>query len=173
MRRPRFFLNTILGVVIAAGCSNAPSEPSVEAPNLSLLGDIKGLLFADCPNSAKFDEQEDIGPSGGTLQMGPHTLVIPAGALSQTVTIRAKTSNSGPGKGNGIDFKPNGLRFNRPVVLTISTANCKGLGLLNLPLIVYTDDLLNILELEPSIPNPFKKNVTGLITHFSRYAVAY
>ncbi len=173
MRRPQFFLNTILGVVIAAGCSNAPSEPTTEAPNLSLLGTVKGLLFANCPNAPKFDVRQNIGINGGTLNMGPHTLVIPAGALSRTVEIRAKTSNSGPGKGNGIEFAPEGLHFNRPVALTISTANCTGLGLLNLPLIVYTDNLLNILELQPSIPNLFERNVTGIITHFSRYAVAY
>lgn len=172
MRRPRHFLNTILGVVIAAGCSSTPSEPVQEQPQMQ-AGLIKGLLFANCPNAPQFDVRKNIGTAGGTLTMGPHTLVIPAGALSRTVEIRAKTSNSGKGKGNGIEFKPDGLSFSRPVILTISTANCSGLGLLNLPLIVYTDDLWNILELQLSIPNLFEKEVTGFINHFSRYAVAY
>ena len=172
MRRPRYFLNTILGVVIAAGCSSTPSESVQEQPPVQ-AGLVKGLLFANCPNAPSFDVRKNIGTAGGTLNMGPHTLVIPAGALSRTVEIRAKSSNSGPGKGNGIEFRPEGLRFSKAVRLTISTANCSGLGLLNLPLIVYTDDLWNILELQLSVPNLFEKEVTGFVTHFSRYAVAY
>jgi hypothetical protein len=105
--------------------------------------------------------------------MGPHTLVIPAGALTRTIEIRAQSSNSGTGKGNGIEFQPEGLRFSSTVQLTISTSNCTGLNLLNLPLIVYTDDLWNILELQLSVPNLAEKKVTGFIKHFSRYAVAY
>jgi hypothetical protein len=172
MRRPRYFLNTILGVVIAAGCSSTPSEPVREQPQAQ-AGLVHGLLFANCPNPPQFDVRKSFGSAGGTLRMGPHTLVIPTGALSKTVEIRARTSNSGRGKGNGIEFQPEGLRFSKSVRLTISTANCTGLGLLNLPLIVYTDDLWNILELQLSVPNLFDKEVTGFISHFSRYAVAY
>ena len=172
MRRPRYFLNTILGVVIAAGCSSTPSEPVQEKPQMQ-AGLVKGLLFANCPNPPVFDTRATIGSAGGTLTMGPHTLVIPSGALNGPVEIRAKSSNSGTGKGNGIEFKPEGLRFNKTLRLTISTANCTGLGVLNLPLIVYTDDLWNILELQLSVPNLFDKEVTGFINHFSRYAVAY
>jgi hypothetical protein len=172
MRRPRPFLNTILGVVIAAGCSNTPSGPVQEQPQAQ-AGLISGLLFANCPNPPQFDVRANIGGAGGTLKMGPHTLVIPRGALSKTVEIRARTSNSGTGRGNGIEFRPEGLRFNSAVQLTISTSNCSGLGLLNLPLIVYTDDSWNILELQLSVPNLLEKKVTGFIRHFSRYAVAY
>ncbi len=172
MRRPRPFLNTILGVVVAAGCTSTSSEPAQDQPQAQ-AGLISGLLFANCPNPPQFDVRATIGSAGGSLKMGPHTLVIPPRALSRTVEIRAKTSNSGPGKGNGIEFRPEGLRFNSAVQLTISTANCTGLGLLNLPLIVYTDDFWNILELQLSIPNLGEQKVTGLIRHFSRYAVAY
>lgn len=171
MRRPRYFLNTILGVVIAAGCSNAPSASEPETPNLSLQR--TGLLFANCSNPARFDVSKSVGPEGGTVQMGPHTLEIPAGALSRTVTITAKNGPNASSKGNAIKFGPDGLRFNSYARLTVSTSNCTGLGLLNLPLIVYTDDLFSILELEPSLPRLFEKKVTGFITHFSQYAVAY
>lgn len=172
MRRPRYFLNTILGVVIAAGCSNVPSEPVPETPR-GQASIISGLLFANCPNAPTFDVSTNIGTGGGTLKMGPHTLVVPAGALTNAVTIRAKSGNTATSRGNGIEFSPEGLRFSKPTQLTISTANCTGLGLLNLPLIVYTDNLWNILELQLSFPNLLAKQVTGHITHFSRYAVAY
>lgn len=168
MRRPRYFLNTILGVVIAAGCSNAPSEPTREPANASLQ--LNGLLLASCSNISAFNVSAPIGPNGGTLKMGPHTLVVPRGALSSTVVIIA--SGSG-GRGNSIQFGPDGLRFNTPAQLTFSTANCSGLGLLNLPVVVYTNNLLSILELQLSLPKLSEKQVVGYINHFSRYAVAY
>jgi hypothetical protein len=39
--------------------------------------------------------------------------------------------------------------------------------------VVYTDETLNILELTPSLDIISSSRVRGLITHFSRYAVAY
>jgi hypothetical protein len=39
--------------------------------------------------------------------------------------------------------------------------------------VVYTDELLRILELIPSLDNLRTKTVTGDIRHFSRYAVAW
>src|SRR5260370_42521405 len=48
-------------------------------------------------------ERAPIGPDGGTLQVGPHTLSVPAGALGAPVTITA----GGPaGAGNPIQFQP-------------------------------------------------------------------
>jgi hypothetical protein len=90
MRRPRYFLNTILGVVIAAGCSNLPSQPEPQGPAVraSLISD---LGIASCPNPPKDNASQKVGPAGGTVQVGPHTLTIPAGALSKDVTITAKT----------------------------------------------------------------------------------
>ncbi len=170
MRRPKHFLNTILGVVIAAGCSNVPSQPTQEPANASLSGFVNGLVIGNCTNAPRFELSKPVGPEGGKLQMGPHTLDIPAGALSETVVITATSSGS---KGNAVTFGPEGLRFKTFARLTLSTANCSGLGPFRLPFVVYTDDLLNILEREPSIPNLHAKRTTGLITHFSRYAIAY
>lgn len=169
MRRPRYFLNTILGVVIAAGCSNLPSQPEPQGPAVraSLISD---LGIASCPNPPKDNASQKVGPAGGTVQVGPHTLTIPAGALSKDVTITAKT---GAKNGNAIEFGPEGLRFNSYVRLTMDLSNCTGWGLLRLPLVVYTTDLLSILEAEPSVLDPKRKTVTGFITHFSQYAVAY
>ncbi len=174
MRRPRFFLNTILGVVIAAGCSNVPSAPVQEEspaqPNL--IGSlISALLPGSCPNQESAETSAVIGPRGGTLQVGAHTIVIPPSALSKDIRITAKTGSQA---GNAIQFGPEGLRFNTYATVTFDISNCRGWGLLRLPVVVYTDNLLlSILELEPSVVNSREKTVSGHITHFSRYAVAY
>lgn len=169
MRRPRNFLNTILGVVIAAGCSGLPSQPGPREPQVQ-FSKASALSIANCPDPGKENASQKVGPAGGTVQVGPHALVIPAGALSKDVTITAKTGGK---KGNAIEFGPAGLRFNTEVFLTIDLSNCTGWGQLKRPLIVYTNDELAILEAERSVVDNQDKTVTGFITHFSQYAVAY
>jgi hypothetical protein len=170
MRRQRPFFNTILGVIIAAGCSNLPSAPAEKAPEIQ-ASLVQDLLLGNCPNPAVLERSVSIGPAGGTVLLGAHKLVVPAGALSRKVTITART---GTEPGNAIQFGPAGLRFGRPATLTMSFANCTGWGVLRqLPLIVYTDDFLSILEIHLGIPNFRNKTVTSFIDHFSRYAVAY
>jgi hypothetical protein len=109
-----------------------------------------------------------VGPAGGTIVVGTHRLVIPQGALTRTYTIRAEQVRN---RVNSVRFSPEGLRFAKPAKLTLSYANCSPLLLLKR--VVYTDELLRILELIPSLDNLKTKTVTGDIRHFSRYAVAW
>ena len=168
MRRPHTFLNTILGVVIAAGCSSESTGPT--EPGMSPAFGLANLTIARCPSPSQANVSAKIGSAGGTLVIGSHSLVIPPGALSKDVVITAKTGGSA---GNAIEFGPAGLRFNTYARLNVSVANCTGWGLLRLPMIVFTDALLKILELEPSVLDNRNKIVVGWIWHFSRYAVAY
>lgn len=168
MRRPRTFLNTILGVVIAAGCSNQQAGPS--DTGLNAHGGLSNLKIASCPAPPQASVSKSIGPAGGTLFIGPHKLEVPFGSLRETVTITAET---GRWSGNGIRFGPNGLNFRAPVKLTISTANCSGLTWLVPPIIVYTDAWMNILYVQPSVPLLGEKKVIGWLDHFSQYAVAF
>ena len=94
MRRPRSFLNTILGVVIgAAACGEAPSSPGAPGqqqtqalPDLSrfktyartqaMTGDgSAGTAVAGsgqplaCPGLKKAKAEKDIGALGGTLEV--------------------------------------------------------------------------------------------------------
>ena len=72
---------------------------------------------------------------------------------------------------NSVRFGPEGLRFARPAELTLSYSNC-----LVAPAkkkIVYTSELLEVLELLKSSDKARTKTVTSPIDHFSRYAVAY
>ena len=94
--------------------------------------------------------------------------MIPAGALSRNYTIRAEQVTH---RVNSVRFSPEGLKFAKPAKLTLSYSNCSPLLLLKR--VVYTDELLRILELIPSLDNLRTKTVTGDIRHFSRYAVAW
>ena len=110
-----------------------------------------------------------IDSTGGVIQIGPHTLTIPPGALSAPLTITALAPSDTL---NRIQFQPTGVRFQKPARLTMSYGNC---GLLEalLPQIAYTTDSLQILQILESETDPFTQTVTAPLHHFSDYAVAW
>jgi len=110
--------------------------------------------------------------AGGTLAIGPHTLVIPAGALNRPVTITGSIVRGGGV--NAVHFEPAGLQFRKTASLTMSYANCNLLGSLAPKRIAYTSDgLKTILEYLVSVDNLLRKRVTGQLRHFSDYAIAW
>ena len=189
-------LPVLVAILIAlplASCSEqAPLEPAAPAAALtpgdsaelllgSLLGTItdvttstidltKGLVSGvlACPSSETYTDTERIGPWGGVIDVGPHRLYIPRGALDRYVTI---TATAPAGEVTTLEFEPHGLRFDRPTVLTMSYAHC---GLLSglTKRIVYVDRELTILEVLPSVNNLWRREVNGKLDHFSAYAVA-
>ena len=113
-----------------------------------------------------------VGPSGGIVRVGPHTLVIPRGALQSYTRISATAP-----KGNTVlvDFQPHGLKFAVPTALTLSYRECGLVGNLLGGLlldVVYVDDKQGILEVLPSLNDLLGKRVTGRVDHFSGYALA-
>ena len=171
----------LLGLVLAfgAGCSTSDTalEPSASqsagTPSEIIIGgdlfrQLKDLRLLSCSTQPYTKTTQVVGPQGGIILVGTHRLVIPAGALRQATTI---TAEQVPGRVNSVRFLPEGLKFDRPAVLTLSYGNCSPLLLLKR--VVYTDELLRILELLPSLDNRNAKTVTGTVRHFSRYAVAW
>lgn len=114
-------------------------------------------------------KSEDIDFRGGEVKVGPHVLTILPGALLRKTRITATISADSV---NSVSFAPEGLHFLLPAKLSLSYANCKSV-LQDMKVVYTTNDLLVLLELIPSHDFKFKNSVTGLISHFSRYAVAY
>jgi hypothetical protein len=175
-------------VLTVASCSDdAPTAPTAVAPvsgdSANLLGLIPipildpildpvlnplvdGLLA--CPVYSTSSASRTIGPDGGVLTVGRHSLVVPRGALSSSVRITATVP---AGKHTMIHFEPEGLQFAKPTALTMSYSHCGLLGWLT-PAIVYVDDDRNILEILPSLGNIFTRTVSSPLDHFSNYALA-
>jgi hypothetical protein len=174
----------VLAVVLTAGVSCTsddalgPSQPSTPTQMTAddqqslllggILDGVKDLTLLSCSQQPYAVVTKVVGPAGGTIVVGTHKLVIPAGALARDYTIRAEQV---PSRVNSVRFAPEGLRFAKPAKLTLSYSNCSPLLLLKR--VVYTDELLRVLELIPSLDNLNTKTVTGDIRHFSRYAVAW
>jgi hypothetical protein len=175
-------LALLLSVGVSCTSDNSPTEAPVApaeqaSPSFGLIGDLTGTLVGTlgsvtdllvCSPQPYAISSSTIGPDGGTISVGTHSLVIPQGALSQKVTITAEQIQ---GSSNSVRFSPEGLQFEQPAVLTMSYENC-ALVLLQKK-IVYTTEKLKILEVLGSLDLFKKKIVSAPIDHFSRYAVAY
>jgi hypothetical protein len=196
MKWSRRFTTLALAFALAAGLScttsdsTAPLAPSEQqSPSFGLIGDLTGGLTSTvdgltstvvgtlgsvtdlllCSSQPYAVTTQSIGPNGGVIRVGTHTLQIPGNAVKGTVKITAEQVS---GKTNSVRFSPEGLQFEKPATLTMTYNNC-ALVLLQKK-IVYTDEKLKILEvLEASLDLFKSKSVTAPIDHFSRYAVAY
>ena len=185
-RWPRRITALFLAAVLTAGVSctsddslgpSAPASPStmtaIEGQQSDLLlggvlNTLQDLHLLSCSPQPYASLTQVVGVNGGTIYVGTHKLVIPAGALTRSYTIGAEQVTY---RVNSVRFSPEGLQFAKPAKLTLSYSNCSPLLLLKR--VVYTDELLRILELIPSLDDLRTKTVTGDIRHFSRYAVAW
>ena len=171
-------LGLVAALTLGAGCtsSESPVAPSTasttEAPSLLLGGVVSNVLsitdLLTCSSLPYAATTRTVGPSGGVVKVGQYSLVIPSGALASNVQIRAEQMS---GKVNSVRFSPEGLKIARPAALTMGYQNCV---LVLLPKrIVYTTELLKVLDILRSQDLFGAKTVIAPIDHFSRYAVAY
>lgn len=162
-------------VLAFASCAPEPTAP-VAAPSTGLIGGTLGTVgdatgsLLSCQVTTAYSAEQDIGPAGGTLRVGPHTLVVPAGALSQTVHISAYAPT---GSTVRVQFQPQGLHFASPTKLTLSYQSCGLVPSLQLSVVYVDDSNDQILEVLPSLTDIFTRTVTGKVSHFSSYAIAY
>ncbi len=179
----RLFTSLVL-VLALFGLSSCVPTDGPTAPDTSdqpslLLGSNGGLLgtgigqgLLACTPLPDARTEQTVGPEGGTIVVGPHRLVIPANALAGPTLITAEAPSD---SANSVRLLPHGLTFapGRPARLTLSYANCSLVAQLLPKRIVYTTDLLEILEWLISIDEPLARRVSTHLEHFSRYAVAW
>lgn len=157
----------LIGTLAVCGV-DSPSAPAL-APDASLLGSLdetveRVLEPLDCPTDGYGSVKQTVGRSGGTIKIGPHTLRIPAGALSSTTEI---TASAPKGKSIEVQFQPEGLKFQKKADLTLSYKECSILVLD--PKVVYVDDNQNLLEVLLTFPDLDARTATGKLDHFSGY----
>jgi len=167
---PRLGALAVFAGIVGGACGD-PVPAGVAGPafpvSTDLLAGATGLLTCD-PLPAD-SVTRIVGPAGGAVEVGPHRLVVPAGALSADVAITGVTR---PESVRRIDFRPDGLAFAESASLTMSYAGC---GLVALPplRIAYVSDDLVILEYLISLTDTSAREVTASLHHFSNYAVAW
>ena len=174
-RRLVFVLSLLAGAAILGSCDRTPVAPTVPAaqPVPDVRSDWFGWgfnLLLKCSPQPFDSASQTIGPDGGTLTVGSNTLTVPPGALSTPTTISGVVQ---PDSVNAVRFAPQGLVFQQPAQLVMSYANCGLLGALIPKRIAYTTDDFFILQIIPSLDNVLNRTVTGQVSHFSQYAIAW
>lgn len=109
------------------------------------------------------------GPHGGTLMFGGSMLIIPGGALHDTVTISATIMDTTTSR---VELQPHGLQFAKPAGLSLGTTNCT-LSNPSAPAIVYLSPTGQILDTIDAVYDPHWHTVASPIDHFSGYAMGF
>lgn len=147
-----------------ARSADKPAAPpgSVGAPHIITNG--SGLQGCT-PREPQYGTAT-IGPNGGELDVGPHRLIIPPGALQETVEISgtALEDSSTP----TIDLEPHGLQFKKPAGLILDASNCT-----DVPDIVYINEIGVVSDPIPAVYSNWWHTIAAPINHFSGYAVAF
>jgi hypothetical protein len=191
------FLAVGVLVFALAGCSdNQPLSPAADQPNglkavasvesqfgadpLSAVPDsgtgqsglAKGEGFIVCYLASDTDSAE-IGDDGGEINLcldeETSKLVIPKDALEQEVYIKAKAAVFGTPFGlvRMYDFQPEGLQFQVPATLYLSTT----LPLNAVIRLLYFNPLTGQWEIEQAASVDSNGVAVFQLNHFSKYAI--
>jgi hypothetical protein len=167
-RRTRVFsfVAALLAATVIAACADEATAPST--PSFALAGTRRPPTITRC-RQFYATTSAWIGPEGGSLKAGGHTLNVPRGALSAPtfITMEAPSGNVGH-----VVFSPEGLTFdpNYPAHLVMSYLNCS-VAPDATQQVAYTSASLNILQTQPSISDPATLTVDAKLTHFSDYVI--
>jgi hypothetical protein len=174
--KARFALLSIAAAVGIAACARdsltAPvAGTRASADSVLLPGQLRptaeGGEFTpiNCVPRRSAEGSAVIGASGGTLYIGRHRLIVPAGALHHRVRI----SGSVPaGKPFEIDLQPHGLQFHKAAGLILDARSCT-----DVPDIVYLIDQYNVSPPIKATYSNWWHTFACPIWHFSGYAIAF
>jgi hypothetical protein len=166
-RRTRVFsfVAGLLAATVIAACADEATAPST--PALAVAG-TRPPTITRCtqPYGAASGW---IGPQGGRLKAGGHTLYVPMGALNAPTFITMETPS---GNVSHVVFGPEGLKFNgnHPAHLVMSYQNCLVASDATQQ-VAYTSASLSILETQPSVSDPATLTVDAKLVHFSDYVI--
>ncbi len=183
----RSLLSLVLPVAVTAAvlsCAD-PSPVSVDPQGLTAQKVVAHGLISCTP--LPYDSvTKVIGPEGGWLIAGSHVLIVDSLALGSPVSITAVAASDSV---NLVRFRPEGLRF-KPgthgigalVATSLDNCNVHPNQVLH---VAHVSDSLDILDLLQSptgsdtvVVTKYKTVlgslwVSGLLRHFSNYAVAW
>jgi hypothetical protein len=145
------------------------SQQSADLLGLNLFGSPPPSYFVCRGNGGPYSGSAVIGLLGGVVHFGPHELDLPPLAVLRPTLISARTI---PGDTIAVAFQPQGQTFLVPASLQLSYAQCRPQPTKPLSILYVNNLLNNLLAIIESLDNPALHRVTGVINHFSVYAVA-
>jgi hypothetical protein len=150
--------------------SSSPEAVEISAPTPDAtttpegLGDLIGGLVRVLLRLVKVVSDT----VGGVLELGPHKLVVPAGALktpTQTITLIDRGPMDG---GVTCELLPHGLQFEREVSLSMSLKGTNVDPNATYTIYWYNENTGRWIDVKATW-DPTTKTVTAKLMHFSRY----
>jgi hypothetical protein len=173
LKRNLLFGAVLIGAATTAwfltGCRDDRSNVTSPPIRTNLFSPPPSQLFVCAADTVAVTDTATIGPLGGTINFGPHTLMIPPGGLLRQTTITA----TAPADGHlTAVLQPEGLQFLVPATLTLGYSQCNPQPSNSLSIVYLNGPLGQILEWLPSVLHLDSHTVSTLIGHFSVYAAA-
>ncbi len=181
------FLLAMFQMFMLLGCSgndgSMPFSPSANGASPALSKDSATELSKKKGQSGTLDflmvavrdphengvTQKWVGPAGGVIKHGDHSVVIPSGALSNWVKIRFSMPKSDTLL---FDLQPSDTEFNLPIQLVFEYDNAVLTGVNENKLqLVVLDTAKKEWDSVQTTVLPAVDVVDGLSDHFSRYAI--
>ena len=159
----------VVALVACSGEPVAPLAPSSASEVRNVLTQARLASGRTCATHVAENDVGVFGPQGGTLIFGTSRLIIPAGALLDTVTISATIPD---GDASRVEFRPQGLQFRKPAGLLLDTSGCSSSDTVA-PSVVYLSESGAVLETIPAVYDPHWQTIAAPIEHFSGYAIAF
>jgi hypothetical protein len=177
MTRLRYFAITATFALLA-GCSDYSAD-RLTAPSADIVIQANGTTHVvKTPRQYGDWALSLIQPSGGSLSAGGHTLQVPTGAVSAPTWFLMYVADSDAVQvtlkaWRAIDRAPVTQFNNVPVRLTLDASRRGILDPAGLVVVYLRDGTTSgALEAVPSTVDSSKWTVTGVLTHFSAYALA-
>jgi hypothetical protein len=175
---------SVLAMAVACSLALACSKESATPTGLSPVDKVlasrsdEGLIRGNgqagamasamaCATHVNVANSGVFGPAGGTLTFGTSRLIIPPGALRDTVTISATVPD---GDASRVEFQPHGLEFFKAAGLQLDVTGC---AVSDVPDVVYLSETGEIVERIPAVYDPRWHTIAASIWHFSGYAIAF
>jgi hypothetical protein len=156
----------IFGAALILACTADVTGPGT-TPQFAQAGAPGSSEFTKCSSQSASSAKALIGPNGGSLRVGDHVLIVPAGALKAATWITMQTPS---GDLNRVAFGPEGLTFQKkyPARLVMSYQDCK-INPGAEQQIVQVNESLSIIGTPPSENDPLTQTVGAKLSHFSDY----
>ncbi len=145
---------SFMAVVLAVGGALAGCNTS--SPTQPLVGD------APLAKASLYDAAW-IGTDGGTLQVGPYRLEVPAGAVGGNTYFELEQVAAGNWP---VDLSPHGIPFNTPVTLVFDAASEPDPSSMD---VQWWNPATQQWEVQVSAHNGTE--VSASLQHFSRYTI--
>ena len=173
LRVPRYLVLALSLLLALGGCSNLPTQPTSQDLGTAASGgtgsqaQVLGLLSGSTTST----KTATVGLLGGVVSAGDFTVVIPAGALTQTATVTVSQPDLAHPVVNLSIAPASANHFLVPVVLT---GNLKKLSpsLLSVACLSYYNPTTGQWENLPSTVSVLNLTVSTPLSHFSTYRVS-